>query len=348
MDYHNYKTEDFLNDKSFVKWVVDPENDTLNQWENFLIKYPEKREEFQVAIGLVHNVRPNVGHQEIDGQVNQIWNALEEKLASQKSQNRSTQVPKWLINQWVQIAATLLIVTGLSFVAYTYIVDATQSLALAESNMVIKSNPKGRKSTVTLSDKTRVDLNAESSIEYLSNFNDDIREVSLIGEAFFNVERDETRPFIIKVNGIDVKVLGTSFNIKAYPGDKQIEVAVLSGNVEVTYREKGNTVNLVKNELAYYHYDSNNFSKKQIEDIELIFAWKEQKLVFKNQDLSSLMETLSRWYGVDIDYGGIVNKKKQITGSYQNASLREVMMGLAHNYQFEYEINGKQVKIYNQ
>lgn len=346
MNYQNYNVEDFINDETFVRWVWDMHFDSPNSWDKYLEKFPDKREEMQLAIHLILNVKPKVEYPELKADAQAIWSSLEHKVNSKKIQSHQpSRFHRIIHSPWTQVAAMLILVTGLSFFFYSSAVLSEEQTTLEESK-VVKFNPKGRKSTITLSDRTRVELNAQSKIEYIDNFSPNKREVTLTGEAFFDVQRDENRPFIINVNGVTVKVLGTSFNIKGYPGDNFIQVAVASGHVEVYDISNNNYVDLRVDEVADYSYASGNFHKGQITDKDLIFGWKEQKLVFRDQDLYSIAEVLSRWYGVEVQLEGIDKLNKKVTGVYENASLREVLIGLRHNYKFEFELNGKTVRIY--
>ncbi|MFT6359951.1 MAG: transmembrane sensor [Cyclobacteriaceae bacterium] len=96
-----------------------------------------------------------------------------------------------------------------------------------------KVNPTGQKSTTTLSDGTVVKLNSDSKLKFPKNFSDDIREVYFEGEAFFDVAKDASRPFIIKTNDLQVKVLGTSFNVKSFEEDNLVQIGVVTGRVSV-------------------------------------------------------------------------------------------------------------------
>ncbi len=348
MNYQNYNIEDFIRDESFVRWVLNEDFDTSEQWNEFLDRFPEKREDVQLAIDLVLKIRPGVSESEMEKDTLQIWDSLNHKLTHKSFQKHKPKSGNEIFNsKWLQVAAIFVLVSGLSTVIYLSNNVYQEPFASAdEVSKVVKFNPKGRKSSIMLSDRTRVELNAQSRIEYQDQFSPDIREVTLTGEAFFDVQRDESRPFVINVNGITVKVLGTSFNIKGYPGDDRIQVAVASGQVEVFDITSKNSVNLVKNELADYSYTSGNFSKNEISDSELVFGWKDQKLVFRDQDLKSITEELSRWYGVEVRME-VMEPSKRITGVYQNASLWEVMEGLSHNYQIKYELNAKVLRIYN-
>ncbi len=346
MNYQNYNVEDFINDETFVRWVWDMHFDSPNGWDKYLEKFPDKREEMQLAIHLILNVKPDVDDQELKSDSKAIWSSLEHKVTSKKIQSHTKSgVHRFMTSPWLQIAATLLLVTGLTYFFYLNTDLANEQTSVAESKTV-KFNPKGRKSTITLSDKTRVDLNAQSKIEYIDHFSPNKREVTLTGEAFFDVRRDENRPFIINVNGITVKVLGTSFNIKGYPGDNYIQIAVATGNVEVYDISNNNSVNLIKDEVADYSYASGNFVKSPMDDRDMVYGWKDQKLVFRDQDLYSVAEELSRWYGVDVQLEGIDDLNKSITGIYENDPLSEVMLSLSHNYKFKYELEGKNVRIY--
>src|SRR5699024_2915773 len=145
-------------------------------------------------------------------------------------------------------------------------------------------------------DGSVIQLNAESTLRYPSKFDSNKREVYLEGEAFFSVERDTTRPFIIHAGGTATQVLGTSFNIRAYEGEDKVQVAVVEGEVAVTEekaekRAGQEAIHISKNEWVTYHSDEQIIEKGQ-GDIWKMVAWKDDVLVFKDQSLSRIAKRL--------------------------------------------------------
>ncbi len=144
-----------------------------------------------------------------------------------------------------------------------------------------KTSLMGQKISLKLPDGTQVKLNADSKLTVPEKFSGSSREVELIGEAYFDVVKDPSKPFIIKMPEFYVEVKGTSFDVKAYPDEDKV-VAVRSGIVEVSSKGIGKSVELTKDEMSKISVMNNTLEKSQIHDQDLIFGWIDQDLIFKN------------------------------------------------------------------
>jgi transmembrane sensor len=176
--------------------------------------------------------------------------------------------------------------------------------------------PYGNRSVITLSDGSRVWVNAGSRLVYPSKFVDKTREVFLTGEAFFDIEKNEEHPFIVKTVDARIEVLGTRFNVLAYPEDYSIQTVLVDGSVEIKkikggLFEKG--LRLSPGELGY-------FNKKTYEtriykvDVEPYILWTEGLFSFSNTDLSRVVKKLERYYNVRIQFDDPFKGSIQITG----------------------------------
>ena len=171
----------------------------------------------------------------------------------------------------------------------------------------IVSVNRGQRAGITLPDGTIVHLNSESKLTYTPEFNGKLREVSLEGEAFFEVTPNKEKPFIVKTSVFDVEVLGTSFNVSAYREDVEKSVVLVTGKVEVT-ASNGESVRILPNDRFRQSTDKYVVDKVNVEDY---VSWKEGRLSFKNTELGGILKQLSRYYNVRIDY----DKQQQITCS---------------------------------
>lgn len=159
--------------------------------------------------------------------------------------------------------------------------------------------PQGGEFKVILSDGTKVWLNAKSRLEYPEVFVGDCRQVKLEGEAYFEVERDEEKPFVVELQGAAIKVLGTSFNVKAFSEERRTIATLLKGSVEMSV--SGQKVVLMPDQQASYVHEENSLKVKEVEAMDFI-AWKEGKFVFRNEPLEYMMETIARWYNIRVFY----------------------------------------------
>lgn len=161
----------------------------------------------------------------------------------------------------------------------------------------------GQKSTITLSDGSRITLNDNSSVSF--RMDDDSREVILNGEAYFDVTHDASRPFYVRTSDLEIKVLGTVFNVRSYHEDDRVETTLVSGKVVVKNLRNGverpEEVELAPNEAVVYFKESAKLEKANT-DIESQTAWRSGKLYFEDETASVIFSELEKWYSVKIAY----------------------------------------------
>ena len=160
--------------------------------------------------------------------------------------------------------------------------------------------PQGAEYHLVLSDGTRVWMNARSRLVYPVAFGD-TREVELEGEAYFEVTRDENRPFIVHAGQVAVKVLGTEFNVSNYPENKDVQTTLVKGKVQVTLSEDMDGYILNPGEQAVYNKESGEVTVANV-DVSYVTAWREGRLRFRDRPLKEIMDFISRWYDVDVEY----------------------------------------------
>lgn len=163
----------------------------------------------------------------------------------------------------------------------------------------------GMEYTLALSDGSLVYLNAETSVKYPVVFDESERMVELDGEAYFEVAKDASRPFIVRMNGVDVKVTGTSFNARAYRNEGKVVTTLIEGCVEVNGKA------IVPGEQARYEVGNGNLEVAKV-DVEHFVAWKEGYFVFRNERLEDVMRTLARWYKVEYHFMDEASKDVRI------------------------------------
>lgn len=242
----------------------------------------------------------------------------------------------------LRVAAILL----LAFAVPLMLIDkeTPQFVEKKQAVLVTKSNPAGRKSTVYLPDGSIVRLNAGSEISYPEQFTDNIRQVSLTGEAFFDVTENPDKPFLVNTAGLITKVLGTSFNINAFEENEAIEVVLVSGKVDI---QKSNQLltTLLPGEEVIFDNRSQSY-KKQTADLEKALAWKNNLIIFDKASSSEIFAYLERWYGVKfvIDKK-VISRQWRFSGRYQDESLENILLSLSYVKSFNFIINKKTVYI---
>lgn len=208
--------------------------------------------------------------------------------------------------------------------------------------------PYGKKSELLLADGTKVWLNAGSRLAFPSKFTKNIREVFLEGEACFEVEKNEEQPFIVKTGKLEIKVLGTHFNVSAYPTDNVIETVLLEGSVSV---ERARTLGLGKSEVllkpnqkASFKKEKNDFSVTDETDADIYIAWTYGWLKYERENLKSVLRKVERYYNVEIRLPDNYPQDDKITGKLDlKESLNEAMEILADASGTEFRIIGDKV-----
>lgn len=191
----------------------------------------------------------------------------------------------------------------------------------------VLSTPRGGQYHLTLSDGTQVWLNAASSISFPVAFNGQERTVKVSGEAYFEVAKRDGLPFKVQTGKQEIVVLGTHFNVKAYPDDPDISTTLLTGSVKVTSTTSGATGVLKPGQQARI-INTNGMLDIQSVHADDAISWKNGYFLFDNQDIKSIMKIISRWYDVDIEYSGSPGNER-FGGTFSRSSnMPEILTNL--------------------
>lgn len=221
----------------------------------------------------------------------------------------------------------------------------TTSMALA---ILEKQNPKGQRAVITLADGSVIHLGADSKLEYPEMFKGPTREITLTGEAFFEISEDATHPFIVHTGAVQTRVLGTSFKINAFKGTPLI-VAVATGKVQVEHADS-NAHHTPVAVLTPGQQVTWNPADQQAAIAEMpvadIAGWKNARLAFNNNTLAEVAVVLERWYNVTIHFKHPVTAEKRITVTLSaNRPLEETLRVLSTGSRFTYKLDNRQIII---
>ena len=266
----------------------------------------------------------------------------------------------------VAVAAAILLVMATG--AWLYIAQRGKTL-IAKQNIISTRN--GSRSKVELPDGTQVWLNAGSKLVYHDDFGKELREVELSGEAFFDVTKDAEHPFIIHARAMNIRVVGTAFNVRSYPDEKTTEASLLRGIIEVTfpgrpadklYLKPNEKISVVNDSLLL---DSGNeahkpalagnttvgtdnkplisFSRLAYEpgkdSLMLETSWIKNKLIFRNRSFDDLLKDMERWYNVSFVVKDPALLQKHFTGTFYHESVTEALDILNISYPFHYNVD---------
>ncbi len=212
--------------------------------------------------------------------------------------------------------------------------------------LVVKTIKRGQKSMLHLKDGTVIFVNSGTKVSYPGKFANDKREIFLDGEAFFEVSHNENKPFIVHTGALDIKVLGTSFNINTF--DDKITVTLKSGKVyiqninpEIHYSSLGI---LNPNQQLVYEKADNSIRVNEV-DVTPYIAWTKKQLIFREEPLYTVVKKLEKWYDVEITLENNQIKDCIFTGTFDNEPLRLVLESLHNVANINYTLEGNKVKL---
>lgn len=204
-------------------------------------------------------------------------------------------------------------------------------------------SPAGQKTRIILPDSSIVLLNGNSQIRYSRNFNDENRNIELKGEAYFDVRKDLSRQFIVRTSELDVKVFGTSFNVKAYENDQTVEVGLKNGKIGIDRNEKI-IAQLTPGQVATFDKTEQKLDVGEM-DINLVSAWTRNEMVFEENSLEEIVKYMERWYGVSIKVAPELLDGELLTFKVKTESLTELLNLINLLKPIKYHVDGKQVII---
>ena len=262
---------------------------------------------------------------------NKLFARIKEQTQG-KEETQGKENPRTIrMNPWKWAAAIVLPIC-IAFFTY-YLVDSSQTVG---APFIVKAD-KGDKATIELPDGTNVVLNSASQLSYLNNFGENGRRVQLNGEAYFKVAHDEKCAFIVQVGDLEVKVLGTSFNVSAYEDAKDVTVVLLEGKVGV-YAQKISHI-MKPGDKIEYNKATHKITATQVHPNDYI-EWTKGNMYFEKESLENIMKTLSRIYDVEIRFDSNKLPNEYFTGTIPGGGIQNALNILMLTSPFYYEMDG--------
>jgi ferric-dicitrate binding protein FerR (iron transport regulator) len=303
------------------------EKERLQEWLNAHPENGQAFEEYKKTWEAMEKVR-GVTSDDLDAE----WQKLESRIDAAVIDDSSSSGLKTKSFAFYRVAAVILFFLVAAFAAYFYLDQRRGQEWVAVNEMRV----------IELPDGSKVTLNKDSRLAYSQDFNRDQRTVSLSGEAFFEVARNERKPFVIQASDVKIEVLGTSFNVLAYKRDDQVEVVVNTGKVAV-YKEGSpkDKIVLRRGEKGVYARRSGSLTTTVNSDVNYL-AWKTGKLIFEDTPLEEVVKTLNRVYRSRLVLMDSTMTSCPITSTFENQSLDVILEVLKATLNLETsERNGK-------
>lgn len=355
--------EDLLMDESFINYCKGASQKDIAKWKLLIQQNPDSRKEIEAARKKFYEIFTALA---INDQ-NEQEAAMKKKLSLSSSstpivnlyEGKETEgriKTKNIFSLLIKLTAAAMIILTASYLAVNLIHTKKQMVT-----SFISTN--GERKTFQLPDGSVVKLNSGSKIIINEQYGITTRDIYLEGEAFFDVKHNNHVPFIVHTETMDVKALGTAFNVKAYPGERITEASLLRGSVEVTLKkEAGRKVILHPNEkVSCFQVDKKEvispkpsekttqsneikndhlvqtLSKNPLGDIKEI-AWTENKLEFTDETFVQIAQRMERWYGVKIEFKDNGLRQYRFTGIFEKEKIETALSILKESRNFNYKI----------
>ncbi|MDN5216668.1 FecR domain-containing protein [Fulvivirgaceae bacterium BMA12] len=265
------------------------------------------------------------------------------RAAEEKSiplaKHRPSMVSKYLFRG---LAAAIVLIAVCTIVFFQ---QSSRDTSSPEVVWELQANPRGKRTIQTLADGTVVHLNANSRLKYAKTFSGDAREVFLEGEAYFDVVSNPEKPFIVHTPEIATRVLGTSFNVRAYSDEPEVKVSLLEGKVEISNSQSAAARKhfLSPDQQYIFNRKDTTININTNTDLEKAIAWKENRLIIDGESLEEAVKKLEIWYGVSIKIANPAIKDCQWIATFENEPIATVLKVLKYALDVSHEYQGDKI-----
>lgn len=331
MHYHSYKAADLAADESFVAYFLEKDAAAVAFWQKWIDEHPEKLAEITIAKRMLTQLYLRLDDHELSVEVAKFDDFLQQSIATPELPVRKNNF------NYFRIAAAAAVIALLSFFTITIYQQRTRPVTY-----ITKHNTFGRKSIIILSDGSKVTLNSNSTLTFQKNFESDTRTVELSGEAFFEVAHDASKPFIVKTGKLVTKVLGTKFDVNAYPNLHTVKVALLQGSVAVNVANSNQQLTLVPNQMAVFSPNNSRLMKTTFDQNSI--AWQQGTITFNNSSFDEIAAQFYNAYGITlINQSG--EQQWNYTGSFQQANYLDIVSSICFAKGLHYQLTQKTITI---
>ncbi|MGC9374161.1 MAG: FecR family protein [Bacteroidales bacterium] len=327
MKTNNIKYWDLIA-KYFANECIDEEVDLLNQWIEQSTEHKNLFNEVKNDLEIINKYKA-MERVNVDSAWDNLKSRIEEDEKHEEKKKRTIN-----FNRVLRYAAMIVLIAGLGFLFNMIYQENFGYYSFTEYTADNETS-----NEIVLPDGTKVYLNENSSLKYPEEFNGTQRKVKLTGEAFFDVTKNKEKPFIIDVKNAEIRVLGTSFNVKTNIDDYDVEVYVETGMVEVSRKKSGENNILV--DPGNVGIVTKSEIKKQKNLDPNVLAWKTKNIIFREEHLVNVFNTLSRVYHVDIHAEDEEILNYRLTSTFTKQDIKSVMevICVTFNLKVDYQNN---------
>lgn len=371
------KKEDYIWNLIARKFSGNATSEEVAALESLLLKNPDENYSMEILTDL-WNSNPDQNWQYSENRYRELvlrmqQMGIDEERFTVKGEiienNRKPGIKKYA--KWI-LGITSFVIAGLVFFILLQKNAVSGNDATPQQESLVKHEIKtkyGSKTSMVLPDGTKVWLNAGSKMTYDDDYGTNIREVNLTGEAYFDVVKNARKPFIIHAGNINIRVLGTAFNVRCYPEEKNSETSLVRGSLEITMKDskekfilKPNEKLTVSNRMAIPGTDDRpsdktnpGLSKSEIQFGHLSIvpgdnsivetSWVNNKLVFRSETFEEVALKMERWYDVSIVIKDDKLKERRLTGVFEDETVEQALDAIQLTTPFSYKTAGEQIII---
>lgn len=355
-DYTGYTADEFASDDDFIRWVTSPGTypDLDRFWKAWTATHPAQMGEIEEARLMIQAVMEEPQFLPDQDLQDKVWQRI--RHTAQVPEPAPQSVSLW--SHWYSKAAAVAIILGLGWWAsHQSRTFHMTNVKIAQGGDVVlktKENDTSLPITIELDDQSIVVLQPGSQLQYPEHFKKGVREVDLVGEAFFEVKKDPDRPFLVYTDEIVTRVLGTSFTVRNYPAD--VRVSVKTGKVSVLkdtntddVQETNGAVEgviLTPNQQVVYARQAKKMTKSLVEDPNVLTPVAKQEFEFIDTSVSAVFQSIKDAYGVEIVYDEQVLANCHLTASLTDVSLHDKLSLICKAIDATYAIIDSHIVIY--
>lgn len=320
MDHSTQQNYDRI--AKYLSGNMSPEE--VDRFEKWLTEDPAHSQLLNEALG-VWQMGEEEALPDFDKDVDEAWKKVDQNI--QRPDTGTTRVIRFSFGRWAAGIAASVAILALATWAWF------QMQAVDDTGPVVFATGIGETQSIVLPDSSKVWLNERSQLSYTADFS--VRSLQLEGEAFFEVRRDENSPFRVESLGATTEVLGTSFNIRAYPEEGQVELTVETGKVAFAQEEiQENRLEVVAGSSAVFEQENQSLFEQE-EKISNALAWRTGRLVFEETTLDKVRLSFERYYGIRLEVSDPSIWNCHFTGNFEQAPPEEVAATLAFGLNLE-------------
>jgi len=342
MHHQDPSIDQLLRDESFINYCRGGNEADIRYWNDYILQHPEQKGRIEEAMRQYALLFNTLAEIDLHEQLQRLKDRVESPGAqiipfSDKPRHKGRRL---LRSAGIAAAVLLLITAGWLLLPHK------PAAAPPAAEAVYASSP-GEKKIFQLPDGTQVTMNAGSTISLNTAFGQASREVFLKGEALFDVRQNKAVPFIVHTVDVDVKALGTAFNIRSYEGDSASETTLIRGLVEVTLKYYNNKkIILHPDEKVATPPPAPIPEQPQIRPVKKMddgsaqeVAWVDNNLVFDDEDFAQIAVRLERWYGIKVRFTSEAVKTYHFTATFKKEKIERVLEILRSSKEFAYDLD---------